>query len=191
MKNNISFWLEYCISSTPQTYTLLEQAGYQHDWIQHGDLGGIKAWIDGNFFSPDPEGAYWIAQPVWYSETPTPIHYVENPILDDIIVWQPEQPERWYFFRGETGLILGEQNLLYSQLTGEKAVLHRTPFEWLKAGSTGAVLLDKHGLHRLLDVQEIVCMDVNYGAQIKERLNSYCLRQMPRFYIRTGQGAQP
>ncbi len=187
---NIVFWLNYCISYSPQVYKALAQAGYHHDWIRHGDLGGIRAQIDGRFFEPDPDGEFWIAQPVWV-EQPTGFHYVENPILEDLIAWQPAQPDIWYFLRGETGLILGEENLVFAQLAGEKAVLHRTPLDWLKAGRKGAVLLDEHGLHRLLDVAEIVCADVKHGTEVKEKLNRHCLRQMPKFYVSSQQEVQP
>lgn len=189
MNNNITFWLEHCVCGSSQAYEILTQAGYTHDWMKQGDLGGIKARIDGRFFEPDPDGEFWIGQPVWV-EQPTAYHYVENPILEDIIAWQPAQPDIWYFHRGETGLILGEENLVYAQLAGEKAVLHRTPLDWLKAGRTGCVILDQHGLHRLLDVTEIVCADVKHGMEVKEKLNRYCLRQMPKFYV-SSQGVQP
>ncbi len=147
MTDIISYWLENCIYGSLQAYKALAQAGYQHDWIRHGDLGGIKARIDGRFFEPDRYGEFWVAQPIWV-EQPTGFHYVEDLILEDIIVWKPLQPDIWHFLRGETGLILGEENLVYAQLAGEKAVLHRTPLDWLKAGRKGAVLLDEHGLHR-------------------------------------------
>lgn len=189
MKNTISFWLDQCVYGSLQTYEVLAQAGYTHDWLNQGDLGGIRARIEGRFFTPDPEGAFWVAQPVW-QENPTAYNYVESPLLDDIIVWQPHQPERWSFLRGEIGLILGEQNLFHSQFAGEKAVLHKTPLEWLKARSAGSVLLDWHGLHRLLDFPAVVCTDVKHGMELREQLNTFCLRQMPEFYVPSQQGAR-
>lgn len=189
MKDTISFWLDHCVHCSLQTYEVLAQAGYTHDWLNQGDLGGIRARIEGRFFTPDPEGVFWIAQPVW-QETPTAFHYVESPLLEDIIVWQPHQPERWSFLRGETGLILGEKNLVYSQLAGEKTVLHKTPLDWLKARSAGSVLLDRHGLHRLLGVAEVICADVKHGREIKEQLNNYCLSQMPKLFVASQQGAR-
>ena len=91
MTDIISHWLENCIYGSLQAYKALAQAGYQHDWIRHGDLGGIRARIDGRFFEPDRYGEFWVAQPIWV-EQPTAFHYVENPILEDIIAWQPAQP---------------------------------------------------------------------------------------------------
>lgn len=189
MSSNISFWIQNCVYDAQQAYEVLAEVGYTYDWLTYGDLGGITARIDGRFFEPDPDGEFWVAQPVWV-EQPTAFHYVEDPILEDIIVWKPMQPYIWHFLRGETGLILGEQNLIFAQLAGEKAVLHRTPLDWLKAGCAGSVLLDEYGLYRLLDVTEIVCADVKHGMEVKEKLNRYCLRQMPKFYV-SSQGVQP
>jgi len=190
MTSTISFWLDHCVYGSSQAYEVLAQAGYTHDWLNHGDLGGIRARIEGRFFTPDPEGAFWIAQAVW-QETPTAFHYVESPLLEDIIAWQPHQPERWHFLRGETGLILGEQKLVYAQLAGEKAVLHKTPLDWLKAGGAGSVLLDQQALHRLLNIQGIVCADVRHGKELRDQLNGYCLRQMPEFYVLSQGEAKP
>lgn len=178
--HNISFWLNHCQSD--HAYSLLAQYGYKHDWIKHGDIGGITARISGRFFEWDKDGDFYIAQPIW-RDIPSGKNLVTEPILYDVIAWTPSNPAQWYFLRGEHNLILGEKAMHRASICNEPIQLHATPFAWLKAGCRGSVLLDCHGLDRLYGLSEVVCESVDQGKRIKKGLSMYYLKNMPRLSV--------
>ena len=178
--DNISFWLDYC--QAPKAYTLLEKHGYKHDSIQHGDIGGIKAKISGKFFERCERGNFMIAQAIW-EDTPSISNLVEEPILFDIITWHPESHHRWYFLRGEHGLILSERSVFESSIFGDPLTLHSTPFAWLKSGCQGSVLLDQHGLNRLYGLNEVICENTDHGKRLERGLSMYYMKNMPRLSV--------
>lgn len=178
--SNISFWLNNCQSD--HAYKTLSDYGYEHNWILHGDIGGIHARISGKYFEPDEDGDFFIAQPVWESQ-PCLYNYVEEPILYDIIAWHPSKPGDWYFYRGETGLILNEWELLESSLYKEPVKLHSTPFAWLQSGCEGSVLLDHHGLSKLYGLSEVVCEDIEHGTRLEKGLSMYYRANLPHLTV--------
>lgn len=174
------YWLNRC--QTKKSYDLLSEYQYRHDWCQYGDIGGLNVRLSGKFFEQDDDGDFMIAQPVWL-DPPSLYNPVEKPLLFDLIVWHPEDPHRWYFMRGEPGLILGERALFKSSICREPLLLHTTPFAWLKSGCTGSVLLDHHGLNKLYCLKEVVCEDINHGTRIEKGLSMYYLKNMPRISV--------
>ncbi|MCB1782974.1 MAG: hypothetical protein KDI13_03185 [Alphaproteobacteria bacterium] len=179
--NLISFWLHQCNART-QAYDLLENYQYCHNWIAHGDLGGIYARITGRYFELDEDGDFFVAQAVWY-DPPSLHNPVEEPLLIDVIAWHPQKPKQWYFYRGEPGLILGERALFDARIFQESLTLHSTPFNWLRAGCKGCVLLDQHGLNHLYGLKDVVCEDIAHGTRIEEGLSLYYLKNMPRLSV--------
>lgn len=178
--NNISYWLKHCHDAEP--YVLLEQFQYKHDWLALGDLGGMRARISGKFFEWDSDGDFYVMQGVW-RDIPAPLNPVDEPILYDVICWHPDRPQRWHFLRGECGLILGERAVHRANICNEALQLYRTPFDWLKAGCNGAVLLDKYGLNRLYGLPELICENVEHGKSIEVALHSYYLSNIPRLSV--------
>lgn len=182
MSDMIKFWLNECCHLQSKASNLLESYQYKHDWIRHGDIGGIHAKPTGKYFEPDETGELFIAQGVWY-DPPSLHNSVEEPLLFDVIAWHPENPRQWYFYHGEMGLILGERAYFEASLFDEHLSLYSTPFSWLRSGCKGSVLLDHHGLNRLYRLKEVVCEDVAHGTRIEKGLSLYYLQNMPRLSI--------
>lgn len=176
-----SFWLNQC-NESGKAYKLLESYQYHHKWTKYGDLGGIHARISGKYFEHDENGVFYIAQAVWY-DTPCMLNYVESPCLQDIIAWHPDNPSKWYFYRGETGLILGEKAYFESGVFHTPLPIKATPFSWLKSGCQGITLLDHHGLNKLYGLKEVVCEDMAHGLRLEKGLNIYFRRSIPSISI--------
>ncbi len=180
MRDLIRFWLDHCQSS--RAYSLLEEHGYIHNSYMHGDIGGLNARMSGRFFELDENGEFMIAQAVW-RDTPSPSNPVGDPILYDIIAFHPGRPNKWYFLRGEPGLILGEKAHHRASLFDEPLIIHSNPFSWLTSGCVGSVLLDHHGLNQLYGLHEIICENVEHGTRIETGLSIYYKTNMPRFSV--------
>lgn len=178
--DNIPYWLNHC--HTDQPYALLESYGYKHDWIKHGDIGAVKATTSGKYFELDECGDLMVVQGVWY-DTPALYNPVDEPMLFDVISWHPASPRKWYFLRGECGLILGEKSLFQSSILHKPLRLHATPFGWLKSGCEGSVILDHHGLNRLYGLKELVCEDIEHGTRLEKGLNMYYRTNIPRLRV--------
>ncbi len=185
MSDLISFWLNQCNPASKKTYDLLAQYQYNHDWIKHGDLGGLNVKTSGKYFEPDECGEYMIAQGIWYDQ-PSLSNWVDESMLFDVIAWHPEEPKRVYFYRGEPSLILGERFMFEANILGKPLMLKRSPFDWLKSGCEGSVLLDKHSLSRLYGLNDVVCTDVDHGERIQAALSQRYLENIPNISIPSG-----
>lgn len=161
---------------------MLERYNYKHDWIRLGDLGGFTVKISGKYFELDENGSLMVAQGVWENQ-PSLSNYVEEPLLFDIIAWHPSQPYKWFYLRGETGLILGEKSLFEAQIFGMPLYVYETPLEWLKAGMKGIVLLDFYSLHCLIGIEQVVFTNPHFGQKIKNRLTAFIYKGFPKFCI--------
>lgn len=182
----ISFWLYQC-NERDAAYDLLTSYQYSHKWTQYGDLGGIYAKPSGKYFEPDDNGDLFIAQAIWY-DIPCILNYVEEPLLFDVIAWKPEAPRQWYFYRGESGLILGEKAIFEASIHKKPLILHSTPFAWLRSGCKGCVLLDCHGLNRLYGLKNVICEDVAHGTRIEQGLSLYYRKNMPHLSVPAQNG---
>ncbi len=168
---------------TDHAEALLARYGHKHDPFRFGYIGGAKVRTSGRYFERDDEGEFMVCQPVWVGPTPTLHNPVDEPILADVIAWNPEKPREWHFFRKEAGLILGEESMFRASMFGDALILHRTPLEWLKAGCAGCVLLDRAAVSKLYGLQEVVCPDLKYGEFIEAILNAPFTRRMPRLSV--------
>jgi hypothetical protein len=90
--------------------------------------------------------------------------------LEDLIAWYPVRPDRWWRRRRVTRL-LGEDAVLRAMGCREPLSLWRSPFQWLRMGCQGAVVLNwPLALPILRCVGEIVAEDVDHGDDIERRL---------------------
>jgi hypothetical protein len=62
-----------------------------------------------------------------------------NWILDDIVAFYPDQPDRWWLRRGAVQ-ILGSGNIRPEAVF--PLALHDTPLSWLQAGASGVCVID-------------------------------------------------
>ena len=61
--------------------------------------------------------------------------------LDDLLAFEPDKPERWYWLHGGVPILTPEA-LDKARHFEEPVRLHSTPLAWLKADCEGAVVLD-------------------------------------------------
>lgn len=183
MANLLSVFVNDFLPGAVLAEALLKEHGHAHEPFKYGYLGGARIAVSGRYFELDDEGKFMICHPVWVGPTPTLHDPVENPILADIIAWSPEKPREWYFLRKEVGLVLGEKSMFMASMFGEPLILHRTPFDWLKADCAGCVLLDRAAVSKLYGLQEVICPDIKYGEFIEKILNAPYTRQMPRLTV--------
>ena len=100
--------------------------------------------------------------------------------LDDLVAWCPERPDRWWHRLGFARL-LNEYAVLRAMGCREPLLLWRSPFNWLRMGCDGAVVLDwPLALPLLRGVSEVVAEDVDHGTEIERRLRD---RRGPRIMI--------
>ena len=62
-------------------------------------------------------------------------------IMEDIVCWRDDDPYRWWL-RRQVAVILGMAAVEAADYLRQPLFLHETPFDWLKAGGTGAVVLN-------------------------------------------------
>lgn len=163
-------------------------------WENLNRCGGplpVRVRVDGSHFDPtDPDGTVMMVQPVYAGPTPSIYDPVECPCLCDLIAYSPRNPGKWYWRRGEHGLILGDEVLDRAELFHEPVRLYRTPWDWLRAGGDGVCLLDRHpnALERLRHVGAINAADTALGTEI-ERLLVGRRPSSPRINVIVNQGA--
>lgn len=185
----ISWWLLEACRHGCFAIKLLAEHGYIYDWIRHGDIGGARVKVHGRYFELDPDGQFMILQAVWH-DIPSLFNWVESPLLFDVIAWHPKRPGRWYYLRGEAGLVIGEKAMFEALMFDERLLVHATPFEWIKSGCMGVVILDVGALHRLLGIKEVAFTDKQFAADVRKRLLRFVLKDVPKIYVSAMEEAE-
>jgi hypothetical protein len=135
-----------------------------------GGVHEARAGFSGRFWQSEPEGEPVVVVPVYDGPVPNPWQEVEEPILLDLLAFDPRRPTRWWLRRAEHGLVLGEGNLrasLYMQTECPAPVVHETPLEWLREGCRGICPLDKAGVDRLRDLPRLAVADEGLAARLE------------------------
>ena len=100
--------------------------------------------------------------------------------LEDLVAWYPLRPDQWWTRLGAARL-LNEDAVHRSMGCREPLELWRSPFQWLRMGCAGAVVLDwPLALPILRCVGEIDAEDVNHGNLVEHRLRE---RHGPRITV--------
>lgn len=139
-----------------------------------GYWGGARVCCEGQNWSPDESGEPMIIQPVYADEIPSVECCVDDPLLVDLIAWRIEQPERWWYRRGELGLVLGAIEIERARHFGHSLHLYRTPLNWLRARGRGACVLDwQYARSKLLGLPAITLIseDDAHGEEIDQHLH--------------------
>ncbi len=110
--------------------------------LRAGDLGVARIATTGRLYMPAPNGFPVLIMAAWSPAPPSIYTAVENPVIMDLLALRLDQPETWWWRIGESGLVLGSDNLDLAHVEGRPISLHRTPLDWLRAGCRGACLLD-------------------------------------------------
>lgn len=120
-----------------------------------GGLGWSRVSITGRLYIPSDAGDVAIIMPVWAGAAPSIYQAVEDPLLDDLIAWHPDNPTRWLYRLGTSGAVLGADNLDLAHSEGWPICFALTPLQWLRGDCRGSVLLELCEEHwRSLDEAE-------------------------------------
>ena len=117
----------------------------------------------GGLYEPDDTGDPALIVPIFLGEIPAPGNPVAEPILDDLIAWHPDRPNRWAL-RAGTAVTLG------NAWGSWPLPIHRTPLDWLRAGGAGVVILDWVGAFLRFGDSPLLAQDLEHGQEIRERL---------------------
>ncbi len=138
----IAEWLATpCLNSRQRTQ--LEELGITREAVHRGaGLGWGRVSTTGRLYMPSDSGDVMLIQPVWAGPAPSIYQAVENPQLDDLLAWHPEDPMRWHYRLGTPGGVLGADNLELAHSEGWPLTFELSPLAWLLANCRGAVLLE-------------------------------------------------
>lgn len=99
-----------------------------------------------------------------------------NPMICDLVSFDPAQPSRWRLRRNEYGMALGGDLLARCGPTSwqePEIKLYASPLSWLLAGCNGAVLLNgKECRSQLLGIPRVICETVDLAETVDAMLKS-------------------
>ena len=170
----INEWLIIPLRLDQAGFDRLRSFGVEHEaLVRCGYLTPARVRIDGNLFDFDEDGIGMLVQPVWIGPIPSPHELIDDPILGDLIAWRLDDPDRWYWRRGEHGLVLGDDNLSRAEHFHEPIRIYRNPLNWLRGRGAGALLLDNSpaSLDRLRRCGEVIADDFTHGVEVENRLH--------------------
>lgn len=128
---------------------------------------------EGGLFAFDDTGPGMLIQPVTDGPQASIFTGVADPAVVDLLAYQPDAPARWYLFRGESALALGQDAIRDAAVTGDPLRLFRTPLTWLAGGGDGACLLDWRRWRSLLaGVDRLVGEDDAHDREITRLLRA-------------------
>lgn len=185
-QNLIEIWLHQACPNQQQAIDLLSEHGFFYSQKDLGNIGGAYIKPSRNLFEFGADGEFMIIQGIW-QDPPTLSNPIKDPILYDLVAWHPKDPERYFFFRGEHGLILGEKALYLAQHYGDPLYLHRTPEEYFKNQGKGCVVLDRDNYHCLLGAREIIVNNPQFGNMVSNEIKRFLFRDFPKFYLQKNE----
>ena len=105
-----------------------------------GGLALMKVTTCNALFMPYPAGRRMVIVPVWAGAAPSWFNLVEDPWLDDLVAFLPNDPGCCWWRIGNGG-ILGADNYMLAVDTGRPITIHPHPLAWLRADCRGAAVL--------------------------------------------------
>ncbi len=110
--------------------------------LRAGDLGVQRINANGRLYMPSPDGFPAIILAIWSPAPPSIYCAVEDPEIVDLIALRTDDPGRWWYRTGETGLILGEDRYLKAIDRDMPLKVFESPIAWLRGDCDGCVFLD-------------------------------------------------
>jgi hypothetical protein len=130
--------------------------------------------VEGRLFAFDDDGEGMLIQPVTDGPQASIFSGVDAPAIADLLAYNPDRPDRWHLFRGESALALGIDAILEASAYEEPLRIFRTPLGWLQAGGAGACLLDwRHWRALLAGVPHLIGEDARHDAWIRRTLAAH------------------
>lgn len=118
--------------------------------LRSGGLMKARMEIVGRLWRQVAEGSPVLVTPCYCGPIPSPSNCVEAPCLIDLIAWQPNRPEVWWYRTGR-GVILNKCAYDEAHYSGEPITLHTTPLQWLQANCRGACHLPYNEAYDLIE----------------------------------------
>ena len=112
-------------------------------------------------------GGQWIVPA--FLDPPSIYHMVIEPVLIDLLTFDPEQADRWTLQRGDAAM-LGEAVLEEAAFFNYPLPVFRNPLSWLRAGGIGVMPIDLPAFAQAVlwtPVPELVVKDVQHGLDIE------------------------
>ena len=131
--------------------------------------------IEGREWTPQPEGQPVITLPIWSGEC-----------CLDILALDPGNADKWWH-RTDIVPVLDHDEIGRCEFLNEPLHIHASPQSWLRAGATGAVVLDwRSAVFYLAGFRRFLCHD-----QLTAKRLDRALRLPPlRFGIKLAQEAR-
>jgi len=120
-------------------------------------VGGVCTASDGRWIVPA------------YRDPPSAYHMVAEPLLIDLLTFDPAQPDRWTLHRGDA-VMLGEAVLREAQHFAEPLPIYGNPLNWLRAGGIGAMPIDMPAFAQAVlwtPALELIVRDLQHGLGIE------------------------
>jgi hypothetical protein len=174
-------YLEYVRALGKADYDVLHKAGVSPwDIVVHGMVGVARMRVEGEMWWPDPEGRRAYVSPVRVHPrarlmeiaTPQPWETARYGVLADLVAWHPTVPDRFALRRGD-GVVLGSAPWRLSDEPSTELQVHRSPLDWLRAGTEGVVLLTRDPVEQrllLLGVDQVRAADRTQGAELQRAI---------------------
>lgn len=128
------------------------------------------------FWLPDENGKPAVLLPVVAGILMHENGVDREPIVADILAFDPAKPAEWGLRYNESGVALGGDNLERCGRHGMadfEITLYPDPLAWLKAGARGAVLLKGRECRNLiLDVPRLICATPKVAAEVDQIIRS-------------------
>jgi hypothetical protein len=104
-------------------------------------------------------------------ESGDPAMTIRRGLLVDLLAFSPAEPDRWALRRGDAN-VLGAVELQHREAAPVR--VHRTPFDWLRHGATGVVLLTREpALRRMVLAQvwhALIVADTAFGCELRSTI---------------------
>ena len=110
--------------------------------LRAGDLGVERITTTGRLYMPAPDGFPAVIMAIWSPAPPSIYCAVENPEVIDLIAFRADDPGRWWYRIGGSGLILGEDHYLAAAIEEVPIKVFDSPLSWLRGNCEGACILD-------------------------------------------------
>ncbi len=94
-----------------------------------GGFGWARVSTTGRLYMLSDAGNVAFIQPVWAGPAPSIYQAVEDPLLDDLLAWRPEEPTHWHYRLGTPGAALGADNLDLAHSEGWPVCFATTPLD--------------------------------------------------------------
>ena len=168
----------YLKNLTTQDAEQLHDAGVRfHDIVTYQMIGAahVKPVGDG-LWEPDPNGRRVFITPVRVEygqvsrrdiEAPDPYGANRMGQLIDLVAWSPDFPGHWSLRKGEAA-VLGSTQFEFRQYEGEPGMLRRDPFDWLRHGATGVVILTKDPQERATIERDVKLAEASRAPVLEE-----------------------